>query len=52
MFESDWLDKVADEEKQNMASDGCLCEKVKGRKIKLLCDFKIDDFGKPVFIEF
>lgn len=51
MFESDWLDKVADEKKQNMASDECLSEKAKNRKIRMLCDFKIDNSGKPVFID-
>ncbi len=51
MFESDWLARVTDEEKQNMSPNECLCEKVRDRKIRMLCDFKIDDSGEPVFIE-
>ncbi len=50
MFEPDWLYQVTDEEKKNMDANECLCEKVRGRKLKLLCDFKLSDSNEPVHV--
>jgi hypothetical protein len=51
LFETVWRGQVTEEEKKNMAHDECLCEKAKDRKIRMLCDFKLDDSGKDVWIE-
>ena len=51
-YEPVWLDQVTVEEKKNMAHDECLCEKAQGRKIQMICDFKIDDSGDDVLLEY
>ena len=51
-YEPVWLDQVTEEEKKTMGPDECLCEKAQGRKIQMVCDFKIDDSGNDVLVEY
>ena len=50
-YESVWLEQVTGEEKMNMVANECMCEKAQNRKIEMLCDFKIDESGKDVWLE-
>ena len=51
-FEPVWSAQVTEEERKNMGLDECLCEKAQNRKIQMLCDFKIDDLGEDVWVEY
>ena len=51
-YEPVWLEQVTEEERGNMGPDECMCEKAQGRKIQMVCAFKIDESGNDVLIEY
>lgn len=51
-YEPVWLEQVTEEERRNMGPNECMCERAKDRKIIMTCDFKIDESGDDVLVEY